>query len=61
MFVFYEVVEKLRESFFEVGVGVIGNYDNCSFNIKGLGSFNGNEDVNFIKGKKGEIYFEEEI
>jgi dinuclear metal center YbgI/SA1388 family protein len=52
--------EKLRESLFEVGAGAIGNYDNCSFNMKGLGSFNGNEDANPTKGKKGETHFEEE-
>ena len=52
--------EKLRESLFKAGAGAIGNYDNCSFNIKGIGSFNGNEDSNPTKGKKGETHFEEE-
>src|SRR5690606_4617802 len=40
--------------------GNIGNYENCSFNIEGKGSFKGNEASNPVKGKKGEIHFEEE-
>ncbi|MCB0456816.1 MAG: Nif3-like dinuclear metal center hexameric protein, partial [Flavobacteriaceae bacterium] len=52
--------EKLRNSLFQAGAGAIGNYSNCSFNIQGLGSFEGNEDSNPTLGKKGETHFEEE-
>lgn len=54
-------VEKVREAIFEAGGGSIGNYENCSFNIEGRGSFKGNESSNPVIGKKGQIHFEEEI
>src|SRR5690606_27400392 len=53
--------EKVRNALFEAGGGSIGNYDNCSFNIEGKGSFKGNEASNPVIGKKGEIHFEAEI
>ena len=53
-------VEKVRNALFEAGAGNIGNYDNCSFNLEGLGSFRGNDASNPIKGKKGEVHFEKE-
>ena len=52
--------QSLRESLFKVGAGAIGNYNNCSFNIEGIGTYNGNEDSNPTKGNKGETHFEEE-
>ncbi|MCG2418150.1 Nif3-like dinuclear metal center hexameric protein [Aequorivita sp. F47161] len=52
--------ENVRNALFEAGGGNIGNYENCSFNIKGNGSFKGNEAANPVIGKKGEIHFEEE-
>ncbi|MBK5212899.1 MAG: Nif3-like dinuclear metal center hexameric protein [Flavobacteriaceae bacterium] len=51
---------KVRNAIFAAGGGSIGNYENCSFNIEGKGSFKGNEASNPVKGKKGEIHFEEE-
>ncbi len=51
----------VREALFNAGGGEIGNYNNCSFNITGEGSFKGNEDSNPTIGKKGETHFEEEI
>lgn len=53
--------EKVRNALFAAGGGSIGNYENCSFNIEGKGSFKGNESSNPVKGTKGEIHFEEEI
>ncbi len=53
--------EEVRKSLFDAGAGSIGNYDNCSFNIEGKGSFKGNEDSNPVIGQKGEIHFEDEI
>lgn len=52
--------ENLRNAFFAAGAGSIGNYENCSFNIEGKGSFKGNEFSNPVIGKKGELHFEEE-
>ena len=53
-------LEKVRESLFEAGAGNIGNYDNCSFNISGTGTFRGNENSNPFIGEKGKISFENE-
>lgn len=52
--------EKLREGLFEAGAGGIGNYDECSFNVEGMGSFKPNEDANPTTGEKGKIHFEKE-
>ena len=52
---------NLRVKLFEAGAGSIGNYENCSFNVEGLGSFQGNEASNPTIGKKGETHFEEEV
>ena len=51
---------KVREAIFTAGAGFIGDYDCCSFNIKGEGSFRGLEGTNPYVGKKGEIHFENE-
>ncbi len=53
--------EKVRKALFEAGGGSIGNYDNCSFNISGKGSFKGNEESNPVIGRRGEVHFEEEV
>lgn len=53
--------EKVRNALFKVGAGSIGNYENCSFNIEGSGSFKGNEDSSPVIGKKEELHFEKEI
>ena len=52
--------EKVRTAVFEAGAGHIGNYDSCSFNQSGIGSFKGNELTNPYAGKKNELHFEEE-
>ncbi len=56
-----ESAEKVRTALFEAGGGSLGNYENCSFSIPGTGSFKGNSDSNPVKGKIGEIHFEEEV
>ena len=50
----------VRKALFEAGGGSIGNYDNCSFNLKGEGSFKPNEEANPVIGKRGEVHLEEE-
>ncbi|MFL1013158.1 Nif3-like dinuclear metal center hexameric protein [Flavisericum labens] len=52
--------ETLRNALFETGAGSIGNYDDCSFNVEGYGTFNGNEASNPSKGQKGQIHTESE-
>ncbi|GGI56805.1 Nif3-like dinuclear metal center hexameric protein [Winogradskyella haliclonae] len=51
----------LRQSLFNAGAGNIGNYDNCSFNTEGIGTFKGNEDSNPVIGQSGQLQEEEEI
>jgi dinuclear metal center YbgI/SA1388 family protein len=52
--------ETLRSALFQVGAGHIGNYSNCSFNVEGYGTFQGNENANPTIGKKGETHTENE-
>ena len=52
--------ESLRTALFKAGAGSLGNYDGCSFNSEGIGTFKGNESSNPTIGKKGELHHEEE-
>ena len=52
--------EDLRSALFNIGAGSIGNYNDCSFNVEGYGTFNGNHNSNPTKGEKGTIHTEEE-
>ncbi|ANW96401.1 NGG1p interacting factor NIF3 [Wenyingzhuangia fucanilytica] len=52
--------DSVREALFEVGAGAIGNYSECSFNINGTGTFNGNENSNPVVGTKGTTSKEQE-
>ena len=52
--------DGLRKSLFKAGAGNIGNYDNCSFNILGEGTYRGNENSKPTIGKKGENHSEKE-
>jgi len=61
VFIPEEHVEKVRLAIFAAGAGAIGNYNNCSFNVSGTGSFKAGENTNPYIGKKGEIHYEPEI
>ncbi|REJ84506.1 MAG: Nif3-like dinuclear metal center hexameric protein [Bacteroidetes bacterium] len=52
--------EDLRSALFAAGAGNIGNYDSCSFNVSGIGTFRGNEDSNPAIGEKGQLQKEAE-
>jgi dinuclear metal center YbgI/SA1388 family protein len=52
--------EELRTALFNTGAGNIGNYDSCSFNIEGEGTYKGNELSNPAIGEKGELHTENE-
>jgi dinuclear metal center YbgI/SA1388 family protein len=49
-----------REALFNAGAGKIGNYDSCSFNTEGKGTFKGNENSNPFAGKPNELHTESE-
>ncbi|SFU62289.1 dinuclear metal center protein, YbgI/SA1388 family [Pustulibacterium marinum] len=53
--------EKVRNELFDAEGGSIGNYDHCSFNVEGTGTFKGNEASNPVIGEKGKVHFEEEV
>jgi dinuclear metal center YbgI/SA1388 family protein len=52
--------EHVRHALFDAGAGVIGNYDACSFNVSGTGTFRGNERTNPYVGEKGQLHKEAE-
>jgi dinuclear metal center YbgI/SA1388 family protein len=56
-----EHAENVQKALFEAGAGNIGNYDNCSFNTPGTGSFRGSEKANPFVGEKGKLHYENEI
>ncbi len=53
--------ELLRAKLFEAGGGSIGNYDQCSFNTEGIGTYRGNEDSHPTIGTKGQMHHEKEV
>ena len=53
--------EAVRQSMFEAGAGAIGNYDACSFNLNGEGTFRAGEGTNPFIGEQGELHTESEV
>ena len=54
-------LDEVRQALFNVGAGSIGNYDNCSFNIDGLGSFRPGQNSTPTIGEQGKVHFEKEV
>lgn len=52
--------DKVRNALFEAGAGHIGDYDSCSFNLPGRGSFRGLEGTDPFVGETGKLHFEDE-
>ena len=55
------VADAVRDALFSAGCGNIGNYDSCSYNIDGFGTFKANEGCNPFCGEVGELHREEEV
>ena len=53
--------ETVRRALFEAGAGHIGNYDLCSFNLSGQGTFRAGENTRPFCGRPGEIHRETEV
>ena len=53
--------EAVRNAMFEAGAGCIGNYDSCSFNTHGQGSFRAGETAHPYVGEIGKVHFEDEV
>lgn len=47
--------KTLRSALFMAGAGSIGNYDFCSFNSSGTGTFRGDENSKPVIGRKGQL------
>ena len=56
-----EHVEAVRKAVFDAGAGTIGNYDECSFNVQGEGTFRGKTGAQPFIGKVGERHTEHEV
>jgi dinuclear metal center YbgI/SA1388 family protein len=56
-----DYAEKVRTAIFDAGAGHIGEYDQCSFNVDGLGSFRAGQHSDPFVGKIGELHFEKEV
>ena len=59
-FVPHTHAELLRNALFSVGAGSIGNYDACSYNISGEGTFRAGDNTNPYVGETGELHTEPE-
>ena len=53
--------EEVRNALFEAGAGNIGNYDQCSYNIEGTGTFRALEGSNPYVGEKKRLHYENEV
>ncbi len=51
----------VREALFSAGCGNIGNYDSCSYNLAGTGTFRAGEGTHPFCGKQGELHEEGEV
>ncbi len=60
-FVPTEQANKVREAIFAAGAGQIGNYDACSYNLNGEGTFRAGDNTNPFVGEKGQIHTEAEV
>ncbi|MFV8356650.1 Nif3-like dinuclear metal center hexameric protein [Flavobacterium sp. XS1P32] len=56
-----ENAETVRNALFDAGAGTIGNYENCSFNSYGTGTYSGNEQSNPEIGERFEFVQANEI
>ncbi|MEA2043193.1 MAG: Nif3-like dinuclear metal center hexameric protein [Bacteroidota bacterium] len=52
---------RVRNALFNAGAGNIGNYDNCSFNTPGEGTFRAGEATHPFVGEKGKLHREQEL
>ena len=60
-FIPIDYLDKVRSEIFNAGAGNIGNYDSCSFNTQGKGTFKADEQAKPFVGEKGSFHEEEEV
>ena len=54
-------LDRVRQALWDAGAGVIGNYQKCSFNLLGTGTFYGSESTNPAVGQSGRLEQVEEV
>jgi dinuclear metal center YbgI/SA1388 family protein len=59
-FVPLDYADAVRTALFNAGAGHIGKYDQCSYSLKGTGSFRPLEATHPFVGEKGKLHFENE-
>ncbi|MFW6222953.1 MAG: Nif3-like dinuclear metal center hexameric protein, partial [Bacteroidota bacterium] len=60
VFVPVEHAGRVREALFSAGAGNIGEYDSCSYNLHGEGTFRAGDHASPFVGEKGELHRESE-
>jgi dinuclear metal center YbgI/SA1388 family protein len=53
--------DSVRNALFNAGCGTIGNYDCCSYNLMGEGTFRAGEECSPYCGEIGELHTEKEV
>jgi hypothetical protein len=53
--------DEVRKALFNAGCGCVGNYDECSFNVEGTGTFRAGDDAHPFCGEIGEEHKEKEV
>ena len=53
--------DEVRQALFDAGCGCIGEYDSCSYNLSGEGTFRAGEGTNPFCGTVGELHHEAEV
>lgn len=61
VFVPEDHAETVRQAMFAAGAGHIGNYDSCSFNAEGQGTFRALDGADPFVGAKGSLHSEPEV
>lgn len=56
-----DVPAKVREALWKAGAGHIGDYDKCSYNVVGTGTFRAQEGADPYIGEEGELVALEEV
>ncbi len=60
-FVPLDHADNVRSALFSSGAGKIGEYEQCSYNLEGTGTFKGSEYTSPFTGQKGKLHFEKEV
>lgn len=56
----HNYADLIQKALCNAGAGTIGNYDNCTFNTQGIGTFRALEHAQPFVGSRGSIHYENE-